>query len=323
MIHTLSDLQSKDTTPIVNPWSNNNISPIVNPWNSNPNTPLNNTLDPFWSDNIPLANGNNLSFFQTLLIRLGCSCFLGDVCSSNRKHDYKELIKTFYFWISLCQILYFLFSMLVDCISRHFPLFEISSKTFLLLGGLSFVRIKCSYQIWRLMTPIFLHDGIFHLLFNMFFQYRYVLYNERRWGLIKMVCVYGLSGLMGSCLALVLSPSSVGVGASGCLFGVFACAVLDIIKDWNDYSNQAKMMHGINIGFFLLVSLGMTFSDVSISIGAHIGGFIGGVLVGLCFLHVHVLLRILGGALYAVLLVAGSLYAVLVVSQQFRCPVKA
>ncbi|KAG0090121.1 hypothetical protein BGZ93_009490 [Podila epicladia] len=88
-------------------------------------------------------------------------------------------------------------------------------------------------QWFRFITPIFLHGGIIHLLFNMMFQMRTGADLERDMGWWRIGIIYMTSGILGFVFggnfAQLLSPS---MGASGSIFGLIGCLVLDLIQNW-------------------------------------------------------------------------------------------
>lgn len=77
-------------------------------------------------------------------------------------------------------------------------------------------------QIYRLITSMFLHGGLFHILFNMWGLYLFGSLLEQRIGKTHFLVMYFLSGLTGSALWMLTNwDSPVGcIGASGALFGV-------------------------------------------------------------------------------------------------------
>lgn len=74
-------------------------------------------------------------------------------------------------------------------------------------------------EIWRLVTPIFLHVGILHVGVNMYSLYVIGPPVERLFGLPRMLTVYLLSGIAGVAFSLAFSTAP-SVGASGAIFGL-------------------------------------------------------------------------------------------------------
>lgn len=127
-------------------------------------------------------------------------------------------------------------------------------------------------EYWRLLTGGFLHAGLLHLGFNMYVLYWLGTMLEPSLGHVRFLAVYLASLLAGSFGALLLSPSSFTVGASGAVFGLMGAAfILERARGMD------PMQSGI--GFVILLNLGLTFVIGNISIGGHIGGLLGGALV--------------------------------------------
>jgi membrane associated rhomboid family serine protease len=125
-------------------------------------------------------------------------------------------------------------------------------------------------QYWRLITAAFLHYGPFHLLLNMLALYWFGTLLEQRIGSGKFLLLYLVSGLAGSAGALIASPLTPTVGASGAIFGVLGAGL--VLERRGDY-----VFGGSALGI-IVINLALTFSIANISIGGHIGGLIGGIV---------------------------------------------
>jgi membrane associated rhomboid family serine protease len=88
-----------------------------------------------------------------------------------------------------------------------------------------------SWQIWRLITYQFLHDGIRHILFNMLILFFFGPMLERVWGSRKFVKFYLICGACGGVLFTLLvwagwlKPNQL-VGASGAIYGMLAAGAV-------------------------------------------------------------------------------------------------
>lgn len=140
-------------------------------------------------------------------------------------------------------------------------------------GGL-FGPLVADGEQYRIVTSAFLHAGILHLGLNMFALYILGSLLEPAIGTARFVGIYAVSILAGSCGALVLDPNELTVGASGGIFGLMAAAFL--IARHRGLDELASQ-----IGFFVVLNLVFTFSISNISIGAHLGGLVGGALAAL------------------------------------------
>jgi membrane associated rhomboid family serine protease len=123
---------------------------------------------------------------------------------------------------------------------------------------------------WRLFTAMFLHYGPIHLAFNMLALWFFGGAVEQAIGRSRYLLVYVVSGLAGSAGALVFTPNSVTVGASGAIFGILGAAL--VLERQRNY-----VLGGGAIGIIVL-NLVFTFAIPGISIGGHLGGLFGGAL---------------------------------------------
>lgn len=128
------------------------------------------------------------------------------------------------------------------------------------------------FQPWRLVTSMFAHGGIFHLLFNMYALYLFGSQLEYLLGRARFLMLYFLAGIGGSAAVVALAPDSVVLGASGAIFGLFS-AYFVISRRLGGNATQFLIVIGLNfaLGFFV----------PNISWQAHLGGAVVGALVAL------------------------------------------
>jgi len=137
------------------------------------------------------------------------------------------------------------------------------------LGG----NIEYLDEWWRVFTGGFLHHGMFHLAVNMFSLYILGLALEQSLAKIPFMALYSSSLVSGSFGALIETPNSLVAGASGAIFGLMGALVAL-------YLSQGVGLFQTPIGPILAVNLLISFTVRSVSLGGHIGGLIGGFLVG-------------------------------------------
>ncbi|MHB8470926.1 MAG: rhomboid family intramembrane serine protease [Gaiellaceae bacterium] len=130
---------------------------------------------------------------------------------------------------------------------------------------------------WRLITTAFLHAGVIHIGFNMLALWWIGSPVEQYLGRARYLGLYLVAGLAGSAGALIQTPQGVTVGASGAIFGILGAM---LIIEW-----QATGRLGGNALTLIVINLALSFTLANISIGGHIGGLIGGILVTLSFAH--------------------------------------
>lgn len=130
-------------------------------------------------------------------------------------------------------------------------------------------------SVYRLFTCTLLHANIVHLVSNLVFIYYYGKRTECYFGAKKFIMVLVASGFSGSLCSLAFTPNR-SVGASGIAFGIVG-ALLSIRYMMNS-DEKRRVTRGCVIVIVLNLVLGFFSSGVDNA--AHIGGFIGGYLIG-------------------------------------------
>lgn len=129
-------------------------------------------------------------------------------------------------------------------------------------------------QWWRIITSGFLHANLLHIGLNMLVLYWLGRLLEPAIGSVRFAAVYVTSLIAGSFGALLLTPHSFTVGASGAIFGLAGCAVVEM------RSREIPIMQS-GLGTLIVINLLYSFTVSGVSIGGHIAGLIGGALAGL------------------------------------------
>jgi rhomboid protease GluP len=147
---------------------------------------------------------------------------------------------------------------------------------FITTGNLPIHLYQSNYDVmngsyWQLITAIFVHVNIVHLVSNMIFLLIFGLRAEELFKSEEYVAIYFLSGLAGNLLTLLLGPQMVSAGASGAIFGMFG-AVIIYIKRRVGQSIGSALIYAF---FMLLLSMG-----IQVNFMAHLGGLAAGLLFG-------------------------------------------
>ena len=131
---------------------------------------------------------------------------------------------------------------------------------------------------WRLLTSMFLHGGIMHLLLNIYGLVLVALFLEPKLGRKNYTILYILSGVCGSLASIWWYPNTVSAGASGAIFGLYG-AILGLLLT-NAFPKDGKKGILIMIGVYVLINLvwGLT---GGIDNAAHIGGLLSGAILGI------------------------------------------
>ena len=131
-------------------------------------------------------------------------------------------------------------------------------------------------ELFRLISSIFLHGGIIHLLCNMYSLYIIGPQLESFFGKTKFIIIYIFSGIVGNLLSMTLLQSNVvSVGASGALFGLLG-SLLYFGYHYRVYLSGVIKSQIIPL---IILNLLIGFSVPGINNLAHIGGLIGGLLI--------------------------------------------
>lgn len=132
-------------------------------------------------------------------------------------------------------------------------------------------------QWYRMVTSMFLHHGVVHLLFNMYALFIVGPALESWLGRTRYGILYGLSGVGGSVLVyLMASMNTLTAGASGAIFGLFAATFV--------VGKKLKLNVGMVAGL-IIANLVLTFSFPGISWQGHVGGLVTGALVALGYAY--------------------------------------
>jgi membrane associated rhomboid family serine protease len=126
---------------------------------------------------------------------------------------------------------------------------------------------------YRLVTSGFLHFGVIHIAFNMYFLYVLGPMLEPALGRVNYLLLYMASLLGGSLGVILFDSGGITAGASGAVFGLLAAATVGL---WRRGINPFST----GIGTTLILNLIITFTISGISIGGHIGGALAGAVCG-------------------------------------------
>jgi membrane associated rhomboid family serine protease len=168
---------------------------------------------------------------------------------------------------------------LVEVVKGPGGIFDVTPNSLVTNGGLAGPPVADG-DYWRIITSGFLHVGLIHIAFNMYILYIAGGLLERSIGSLRFVALYFLSLIAGSFIALLIDPNVLTVGASGAIFGLMAAAVIiGLGRGREDIARQ--------FGILVALNLFLSFSISGISIGAHIGGLIGGAIASLFVIYIE------------------------------------
>lgn len=155
-------------------------------------------------------------------------------------------------------------------------IFDINSDTLEKYGAISKVLIQHG-EIWRLLTCAFLHANLVHITCNMYSLYIIGPQIQQIYGTKKYLIIYIISCITSSSLSyLISSYNGISVGASGGIFGLMgallAFAIIERHKIQKKYLSSLIQIIVINL------FIGLSIKNID-NFG-HIGGLIGGAVLG-------------------------------------------
>ncbi|KAK2985120.1 hypothetical protein RJ640_022998 [Escallonia rubra] len=178
------------------------------------------------------------------------------------------------------------------CVARFFrrfsfqplaenPQFGPSASTLEKLGALEWTKVVHGHQGWRLLSCIWLHAGVVHLVINMVCLVFIGIRLEQQFGFVRIGVIYLLSGFGGSVLSALFIQKYISVGASGALFGLLGAMLSELITNWTIYTNRAAAVFTLLIVVIINLAVGIL---PHVDNFAHIGGFLTGFLLGFVLL---------------------------------------
>jgi rhomboid protease GluP len=170
-----------------------------------------------------------------------------------------------------CVLLYVL-SLIIDVrgirMAGMFDMLSPSSNALLTLGMTGGFALARGWW-WTLLTAVFLHGSLLHLLFNMVVTRQYLPHVVELYGSARAWVIFVVAGVAGFAVSILASPRWPTMGASGAIFGLLAALIV--------YGRRTRQ-HAVTQQ--LWVSAGMMFLFgflmPNVNNWAHAGGFAGG-----------------------------------------------
>ena len=132
---------------------------------------------------------------------------------------------------------------------------------------------------WRVISSMFLHFGVIHLLVNMVGLYMLGSTLEPAVGTPRFILIYIFCGVAAGIGSLLFNFYTISAGASGAIFGLFGYRLgAELIHD----SNDRQKLIALGIGFigFVVVNA-LVAASISVDIAGHLGGFIAGIVIAI------------------------------------------
>lgn len=242
-------------------------------------------IDPVWGAFTPQPPGaQTFTPFQMLGISC-CPCCVPPCCIPARKQAWRRFCLSANFILAVIQTILVIVSIALHGFSSQNSMLGPSPAMLNTFQGKNSAEIVYNKQLWRLVTPIFLHAGLLHLAMNMAIQLRLGVLLEYQWGMVPYLFIYFGSGVVGSVYSAIFNADAIGVGASGALLGVFGAWISHMALHWSQGDDYTRRQRKFNLWmalFNVLIIIAFSFSPL-IDWAAHLGGLGGGMLLGLWY----------------------------------------
>ena len=203
--------------------------------------------------------------------KVGLHSFIQKIFSGN----FGFIQAVIYFSVGLF-ILGFLFDpkALFETKGGIFNLFSSSTKSLFMLGmtGKLFIAVG---KWWTLVTAIYLHGSLLHILFNMLWIKQLGPIVEGVYGTSRLILIFTISGVFGFILSNAFT-GSITIGASGSVFGLLG-ALIFYGRDRGGVFGQVVYPQLLTWAVVMFI-FGFMFPGVNNI--AHLGGFVGGYVAG-------------------------------------------
>jgi membrane associated rhomboid family serine protease len=134
-------------------------------------------------------------------------------------------------------------------------------------------------QYWRLGSEIFLHAGLLHLAMNGYALWIFGNVVERELGRSRFLAIFVVGGLFASAASFVFGdPFTPGVGASGAIFAIFGAFAGYSWRRRQLAFYAARIRNAITL---IIINAVFSLAVPGIDWRAHLGGLVGGVVLGL------------------------------------------
>ena len=159
---------------------------------------------------------------------------------------------------------------------------DFSLETLVVWGGSAGTLVQQG-QWWRLFTSMFIHANPIHIGFNMLCLFQLGFLAERAFGKIPYLLGYIATGMCASLTSNFIHPKTLGVGASGAIFGVAGFLLTPIALKKLIIYTTGKSSILRTLVMFAIYNLAIGAAIPVIDNSAHVGGLVSGLLVGLFF----------------------------------------
>ncbi len=152
---------------------------------------------------------------------------------------------------------------------------------FMIMHGALFLPAVLRGEYWRLLTAVFMHFGIGHIINNMLVLYVLGDNLERALGSVRYLLFYLICGIGANLVSLLFdwfrSVTVVSAGASGAVFGVIGGLLYAVLAN----RGRLEDLSSRQLVVLIVISLYFGFTSGGVNNAAHVAGLVIGVLTGM------------------------------------------
>lgn len=183
-------------------------------------------------------------------------------------------------WVTLINTIFIVLNILAYILVHHTTIIGETNEV-LQKGALSWYMIKEEGSYYRLLSSMFLHSDFEHLINNMLVLFFVGDNLERAAGKAKYLIIYLGSGIIAGISSISYNMIKdrwvLSVGASGAIFGIVGAMAYILLVN----KGRLEDISSRQIILFTVFSLYGGVANVNIDNVAHIGGFIGGIILAI------------------------------------------
>ena len=146
--------------------------------------------------------------------------------------------------------------------------------------GANYGEATVAGQWWRLVTALFVHFNLLHLVANMWAFWNIGRLTERLYGNTLMLLLYFGAGILASLSSVLWDPTHSSMGASGAIFGIFGAFLAYLGRRETHVPIAVIRAHWPSTSLFIIFNLASAATHPEIDNAAHVGGLLGGAALG-------------------------------------------
>jgi membrane associated rhomboid family serine protease len=167
------------------------------------------------------------------------------------------------------------------CLAGGFSVMSVDPEVLRGFGAKQNDLIAEQHQYWRLITSIFIHIGLIHLVLNNYALWIIGQEIEQIYGSARFVVLYLATGVIGSAGSYVFNPQATSAGASGAIFGLFGVMATFAFRYRREIPQMLSREIRRRVLPIIAINLAFGFSVRIVDNAAHIGGLLSGIALAL------------------------------------------